>query len=119
MRNEDRGASLHYIAEVIQDLVFGVRVNAGERVVQNQNARIANQGASDCGALLLSAGERDAALANQSFVLFGKVFDVSSYVRCLRRPLNFHVAGPGHTEGYILAHSFAEEKSLLRNETDV
>src|SRR3954471_5849316 len=119
MRNENRRASLHYVAEVIQDLVFGVRVYAGERVVQNQDAGIANQGARDCGALLLSAGERDPAFANQSFVLFGKLFDVSGYVRCLRRPLNFHVAGRGYTEGDVLAHSFAEEKSLLRNETDV
>src|SRR5438132_182501 len=59
MRNENRRASLHYVAEMIQNLVFGVRVYAGERVVQNQNAGIANQGARDCGALLLAAGERD------------------------------------------------------------
>src|SRR5437763_15974720 len=119
MRNENRRASPHHVTEMIQDLVFGVRIYAGKRIVQNQNAGIANQGAGYCGALLLSAGERDSALANQSFVLFGKLFDVSGYVRCLRRPANFHVAGLGHTESDVLANSFAEEKSLLRNETDV
>src|SRR5439155_16253885 len=33
--NEDGGASLHYVTEMIQDFVFGLRVHAGERIVEN------------------------------------------------------------------------------------
>ena len=55
VRNEDRGAAAHDLAQMIQDLVFRVRVDARQRVVQNQNARIANDSARDGGALLLSA----------------------------------------------------------------
>ena len=57
MRDENCGAALHDFAQVIQNFVFGVSVDAGERVIQNQDARIANQSASDRGALLLSARE--------------------------------------------------------------
>jgi len=53
MRNEDRRASAHNFAQVIQNLIFGVRVDAGERVVENENLWTPQQGACDGGALLL------------------------------------------------------------------
>ena len=53
--DEDGGPSLHYFAQVIQDFVFGVGVDAGESVVENENAWVANQGTGNRGALLLSS----------------------------------------------------------------
>ena len=74
--DEDGGASAHDFAQVVEDFVFGVGVDAGEGVVENQNARAAQQGAGDGRALLLASGERDAALADRGVVAFGEAFDV-------------------------------------------
>lgn len=54
MRDKDGGAALHHLAKMVQDLVFSLRVHAGERVIEHENARIANQRASNGGALLLA-----------------------------------------------------------------
>ena len=49
----------------------------GERVVQDQDPRIAQQRPGDGGALLLAAGERDAALAHHRLVAVRKAFDIA------------------------------------------
>ena len=46
---------------MVEDFVFRVRVDARERVVEDEDAGAAEQGASDGGALLLASGERDPA----------------------------------------------------------
>ena len=71
---------LHDFAQMVEDLVFGLRVDAGESVVEDQDARVADEGAGDGGALLLSAGEGDAALADHRVVAFGEAFDVGGDV---------------------------------------
>ena len=60
----NRCATLHGFPQTGQDLPFGIGVDAGERVVKDEDARIAQNGAGDCGALLLAAGKRHAALAD-------------------------------------------------------
>ena len=62
--DEDGGAALHDLAQAGEDLLFGVGVDGGERVVEDEDARVADEGAGDGGALLLAAGEGDAALAD-------------------------------------------------------
>ena len=47
VRDEDRCASLHHIPEMIKDLVFGMCIHAGERVIKDQDSGIADQRASD------------------------------------------------------------------------
>ena len=74
--DEDGGASAHDFAEMVEDFIFGVGVDAGEGVVEDENARAAQKGAGDGGALLLASGERDAALAYGGVVAFGEAFDV-------------------------------------------
>ena len=49
------GAAAHHTREALQDALLGQRVDARERVVQNQNPRIAQDGAGDGGALFLAA----------------------------------------------------------------
>src|SRR5262249_44326976 len=77
VRNQNGSAALHYAAKSGEDFFFGLRVHAGERVVQNQDARVANNGTGNGGALLLSAGKRDAALADRGFVAAGEILDVT------------------------------------------
>ncbi len=45
VRDEDGCASAHDITQVVENSVFRLRVNARKRIVENQNAWIADQGA--------------------------------------------------------------------------
>src|SRR5215207_4803744 len=72
MGNDQGGAILPHIAEVVKDPLFGVGVDGGKRVVKDQDPRIAHDGAGDRRALFLSARQRDAALADKLFVLVWK-----------------------------------------------
>src|SRR4051812_18426684 len=64
VRDDDARAVAHDAAQLRQNLLLRVSINRRERVVQNQYLRLANDGAGNRGALLLPAGERDAALAD-------------------------------------------------------
>ena len=110
---------LHHVAQVVENFVFGVGVDAGERVVENQNLRIANQGAGDGSALLLSAGERDAALADHGVVAFGKALDVGRDVGGFGGVVNLLVGGRVDAKRDVLADAVAEQESFLRDESDV
>ncbi len=58
------GAPLHQPLQRQLDQPFGLGVDAGGGVVQDQDARVLEQGAGDGDALLLPAGEGDAPLAD-------------------------------------------------------
>ena len=55
MRDEDRGAATHDFAQMIEDFFFGVGVDAGERVVEDEDTRVAQDGPRDRSALLALA----------------------------------------------------------------
>src|SRR5258708_1123324 len=42
MRNKDGGSSLHPFSEVGKNFIFGMSVDAGERVIENEDARVAD-----------------------------------------------------------------------------
>ena len=58
--------------QAAQDALLGVGIHAGKGIVENQDARIAKDGAGQGGALLLAAGKRDAALADHGVVSGGE-----------------------------------------------
>jgi hypothetical protein len=95
VRDEDGGASAHEIAQVVENFVFGVGVDAGEGVVEDKDAGAAEDGAGDGGALLLAAGEGDAALAHRGVVAVGKRLDVGGDVGGLGGSDDFFVRGIG------------------------
>ena len=51
-------------AKALQDAFFGVGVDAGQRVIEDENSRMPQQGAGNRCALFLPAGKRDAAFSN-------------------------------------------------------
>ena len=65
--DEDGGGSCGIVAESAQDALFGVGIDAGQGVVEDEDGGAAQQGAGDGGALFLSAGKRDAAFADDGF----------------------------------------------------
>src|SRR6266852_84175 len=76
VRNQNGGAAVHDAAQARKNALFGLRVDAGEGIVENEDARVTDYGAGDGGALLLAAGQSDAALADNRFVFMGEALDV-------------------------------------------
>ncbi len=70
---------------MVEDFVFGVGVDAGEGVVEDEDAGTAEEGAGDGGALLLASGEGDAALADGGVIAIGEGLDVVARCWRLRR----------------------------------
>src|ERR1700693_5733986 len=108
---------------MVEDLVFGMSVDAGEGVVEDEDAGAAEKGAGDGGTLLLASGESDAAFADGGVVAFGETFDVLRDVGgigggfdvvWIRLAIFLRDA-----EGDVFADGVAEEEGFLRNESDV
>ncbi len=95
MRNQDGGAAFHNTAETREDAFLGLGVDGGKGIVEDQDARIADDGASDGAALLLSAGQGDAALTDYGVVFFGEGFDVGIEVGNFRGGANRSWTYPG------------------------
>ena len=70
MRDQYRRSSGHHFGQVPKDLFFCVSVNARERVIKDQNARVADDSPLDGHSLLLAAGERQAAFSDHGFKPF-------------------------------------------------
>ncbi len=65
------------------DQVFSFHIDAGSRVIENEDSGIEQQRARDGDTLLLPAGERDAALADPGIVAIrqrhDKIMDASDF----------------------------------------
>src|SRR5438477_1084354 len=118
VRNQNRGAALHDSAQAVEDALLGLGVDARERVVEDENARIADNGAGDGGALLLPTGKSDAALADHGVVGFADVLDVAMKTGDVGRFADALLVIFWQTEGDIAANGFARQVSVWRNETD-
>ena len=68
MRQDQRGASVHQPVERLLDHRLVLGVDRGQRLVQHQDRRVAQQRAGDGDALALAAGELDALLADDGLV---------------------------------------------------
>src|SRR6266852_2105253 len=76
VRDQNRGTAFHDSAQAAEDALLGLRVHGGKRIVEDQNSRIADDGACNRSPLLLSAGESDAALTDHGRVGLAEVLDV-------------------------------------------
>ena len=119
VRNENRCASAHDLAQMIENLVFGLGVDTGQRVVEDQDARIANERAGDGDALFLPARERDTALPDHRLVLVRKALDVGGNIGGLGGGADLLIGRIFHAEGDVFANRVAEQERFLRNEADV
>src|SRR6185437_3311115 len=119
VRNEDGGPTLHDFAQMIQDLFFRISINAGQGVIQHQDARIADDCAGNRAALLLSAGERNAALPYHGLVSLRKSLNIGSDACRFCRVMDLFIAGRFHAEGNIFTHSVTEQKRFLWHKTNV
>src|SRR5207244_5135313 len=74
VRNNKRGAAAHQVAQAFLNQRLGFRVQARSGFVQDEDARIGENGARDGNALLLAAGKPYAALTDHRVVFFLKGF---------------------------------------------
>ncbi len=70
--DEQGRAAFEHALDGALDLVFGGAVDGAGRVVEDQDARVGEQGAGDGDALALAAGERHPALADHRLVAVGE-----------------------------------------------
>src|ERR1035438_5008651 len=79
MRDHEGGAPFHQVGETLLNGGLGFGIEAAGGLVENQDARIGENGAGDGDALALATGELDAALADDGVVLvvelFGELID--------------------------------------------
>jgi hypothetical protein len=116
VRDDERRAPLHRLAQAEPDARLGRRVDGGGRVVEDEDARVHDDRACDCDPLALPARERDAALAHDRLVAVRKVGD--ELVR-LREPggrFDLLVGRRRGTKGDVLAHRGREEERILRDD---
>ena len=64
MGDDHRSPIAHYFAELRQDLLRRGRIHTGQRIVQDEDARVLHQRPRDGRPLFLAAGQSHAALAN-------------------------------------------------------
>jgi len=108
MRNQNRGAPAHEFAQPAQDAIFGIGVNAGKRIVEYQDFRIANHRARQRNALLLPAGDGDAALAEQRVKTLRKILDLRGDAGDVRRATHALRRIVIDSEGDVFADRLAE-----------
>ncbi len=121
MRDDDGRAILHHAAQARQNFFLGVRVHSGERVIQNQNARIGHHGTRDGGALLLPARQRDAALADHRLVAARKVSNVFvelGHHRCGFESRRGFLRDRRDAECDVVGERVGKQKRLLWHEAD-
>src|SRR3989441_10797986 len=118
VRNQNCGAATHDAAQAGEDFFLSLRVHAGQRVIKDENAGIANDRAGDGGPLFLSARKRDAALPNRGVVTRAEVFDVAMQAGDFSRFARTLGIVFEHAERDITSNRVAEEISILRNKTD-
>ena len=108
----------HHVAQAAQDALFGVRVHAGKRVIQNQNFRLAQYRARDGRPLFLAARKRDAALAHHRVVALREALDLARNAGDFRGFENVLFQRGVHAERDVFAQSVAEKKRVLRHVPD-
>src|SRR5260370_21781480 len=85
---------------------------------EEKDAGIADDGAGDGGALLLSARKSDAALADYRFILIREAFDVGIEAGACRGFTNLMQIVIRKAKGDVAADCFAEEIGVLRDVAD-
>ena len=113
-----RGAAL---GEQLERLLHGalrLHVERAGGLVEHEHRRVAQDRPGDRDALLLPAGEAEAALADDGVVAVGQPGDDLVDLRGARRVLDLLVRRVGPGEAQVLAHGGVEEVGLLRDDAD-
>ena len=92
-----------------------MRVHAGGGVVQNEDARVHQEGAGNGQALTLAAAERNTALAHDRVIAFFELDDKFVGLGGAGASLNLLASGLRFAVSDVLHHAGAEQEGLLEN----
>src|SRR6266481_4747654 len=104
---------------MVQDFLFGVSVHAGKRVIKDQNSGIAEDGPCNRGALFLSAGKCNAALAGDGLILKREPFNIRCNIGGFGGGVNLLVGGIFRAQRNVFPNRVAEEKGFLGHESNI
>lgn len=88
VRDEQSRLTCTALFQVVEDDFFRLGIHRRNRVVEDQDGRIFQQGAGDGDALLLAAGHRHAALAQNGLVAVLEIHDIIPHIGHACRPLD-------------------------------
>ncbi len=118
VRDHERGAALRHPVERVLDFLLGVAVERGGRLVEQQDRRAFQDGARDGDALLLAAGQFQAALADFGLVALGAELDEIVDLREPRGLLDLGIARIPAAVADIVADRVVEQHGVLRDHAD-
>ncbi len=114
MGDQQGSTALQHPMDSALNLVLGGAVDGASRVVQDQDARIGQQGARDGDALALASGERYPTFANLGLVPLFEAHDKLMSLCIVRSPLDGPAIGLlAKSVGNILGDRAREEKDVL------
>src|SRR6266404_1247909 len=119
MRNYERCAAAHEVTQTFLNERFRLRIQTGSGFIENEDAGISENGASDGDALLLSSGKFYAAFADDGIVFPFKGFGEFVHAGDAASFHNLFFGGVGPGKGHIFANGSVEKKSILQHHTEL
>ena len=118
MRQDQRGAAGHQSVERLLDHRLVLRIDRGQRLVQHQDGRIAEQRAGDGDALALAARQACPAFADHRLVAVGQRLDEVVRVGGAGGGGEVRLAGVGAAEAEVVLDGAVEQVGVLRHHGD-
>src|SRR6266567_2893435 len=118
LRDDERRSPFAEAAHGLPDEPLGLRVHAGGCVVEDENARVHQEGAGDRQALALAAAQRNAAFANDGVVAVLQLGNELVGLGGAGATLDFFAGRGGFAVGDVFRHAGAEEEGFLENDAD-
>ena len=117
--DEEGGSSLHEGFEGLLDETLALGIEGAGGFVEDEDGRVAEDGACDGDALALTAGELDAAVADGGLVTLGEGLDEGVGVGETGGLFDLGLGGPGSTVGDVVGDRTTEQEDLLRDEREL
>src|ERR1700686_3561171 len=118
MRDDQSGASAEEAVEGVANLQLGLGVDTGGGFVQDEEARIVCQSASETDELALADGERRATLVDGSANAFWEGFDEIGETDSTDRLLHGRAVDAGSAESDVRFNGAGEEKRILEDDAE-
>ena len=117
--DDQHGAPRANAAHIVLDDLFRFIIERARRLVENQDARIADQGAGDGDALALAARQARAVLAHHGVVAFGQFANEIVGARQFRHGDDGINGQRRVAQGDVVAHGAVEEDIFLQHHADL
>src|SRR5262249_44797569 len=119
MSDQERGAVPGEFSEGAVDQCLTLGVNLAGELVQDENARVAEDGPGQSEPLLLPAGQLGAGLADAALVAVREFHDEVVGISALGRLLDLFFSRPAIAVGDVVVDGVVEQDCFLSDEADL